>query len=97
MFLYLFTGNRTDNISIRKKTKATIECFDEEKQLRIQSLQNIILHEEKLYLTKYEHQVNLQKIELDHFAAKNELEIRAASTTAELAEFLLKTKTRADS
>jgi len=93
-FLYLFTENRTDNISIRKKIKATTECFDEEKQLRIQRLKNMMLHEEKLHQTKYEHQVNLQKIERDHLTAKNELEIRAASATAEFAEILLKTKTR---
>jgi len=60
--------------------------------LKAERIEHIMHEEEKLAKLKYNHELQKQKMEIKHLKEKYALEIRAATATAELSEFLFKEK-----
>lgn len=80
-------------MSLRKKRKKMRTTCDNNNEsiLKVERLERI-MHEEELAKLKYNHELQKQKMEIKHLTEKYALEIRAATATAELSEFLFKEK-----
>lgn len=78
--------------SLKNKWKKARICNNDESSLKAERIERIILQEEELAKLKYNHEVQKQKMEMRHLKEKYALEIRAATTAAELSEFLLNEK-----